>query len=82
MDVPKHFHLDKAEPLCSHLSPHVLTDLREHKLISENGGFVCLMHLDFSVCVLEGKDPLVGFFQKQPGNLEKDSKMKKFEFHC
>lgn len=41
-----------------------------------------MMYLTFSSCVLEAKDPPVGFFQEQPGSLEKDIKTKKFEYHC
>lgn len=41
-----------------------------------------MIALTFSSCVLEGKDPSVGFFQEQPGNLEKGIKTKKIEYHC
>lgn len=40
-----------------------------------------MISFTFSSCVLEGKNPPVGFFQEQPGNLEKDVETKKLEYH-
>lgn len=60
--------------------PHIPADFRKCKLFLQNGGFLCVMSL--SSCVLEGKDPPVGFFQEQLGNLEKGIETKKIEYHC
>lgn len=51
LDVLKHFHPDKVEPLCSHLFPHVLADFRKHKLFLQNGGSLCVMYPTFSSCL-------------------------------